>query len=375
MAIPQYLDGWAGFPGLADLAAPLMQGQQQTAKAGFSPVNYNFGATGYNPQGSGPINNLVNQATNRYSNFLSQPSFGTGYGSEALSRGLGYAPYFSAGLPGQTITRGMSAPGYFDFGSQAGAMNFLQRNVPFAESNPYLQSYMRAANQPLVQQFQEAVLPSIGDQFSQAGMIGSTRQGVAQGIAARGLADAISRNNVTLANEGYNQGLGAMMQSLGMGANAYEGALGRQLTAGQAGAQDYESALRRQLEAYGLGSSSDSERARAELLRLSGAGSAAELGLLPSQIVGGIGAQRQQQVQRGIDDAAGRWNYYQNLPLQQLDAYARLVGGIPLGGAGQETTKMPSTLLGNISGALGSIGGILNTAGTIGRMMGYPLPF
>ena len=339
---------------------------------GWSPVQYDPGTTGYNPTGIGPVSNLVNQATNRYMGALNNPNFGGGFENQALSRGLGYAPYFSQGLPAQTLRTGMTAPGYYGFGPQAQSLKFLQQSAPYVQSNPYLQSAMMAANIPAIQQFQEAIMPSIGDAFSQNGVTGSSRQGIAEGIAARGLAQTIANNNAQMASQGYTQGLNAMMQGLNMGQGDYQNALSRQLTAGQIGSSDYENALNRQLNAYNIGSNSDLNAAKAQLALLSGAGGIADLNMYPSSVMQQLGGQRQQQTQQAITDAMNRWNYYQNLPAQQLDTYARLIGGIPLGGAGTTTQQAPSSLLGNVTGALGSIGGLVNAGTALSSAMGGP---
>ena len=78
---------------------------------------------------------------------------------------------------------------------------------------------------------------------------------------------------------------------------------------------------------------------------LGGAENAARLGLMPAQVLEGIGAQRQQQTQRAIQDAMGRWDYAQQLPIQQLQRYAQMIGAVPTSSFGTQTTQQPGSLL------------------------------
>ena len=368
MAYTGYLDAWGGNPLSGFMQPNTSWGAMPAATPApayapvWNPPPQNLGATGYNPQGSGPLNDLSAAGVNRFSAFQ-QAAPNTGFENQALARGQTFAPYLSMGLPGQTVTRGMSAGDYFSGGPQQQSLNFLTQASPFAETNPYLTSFMQAAAQPLVQQFTEQAMPAIGSDFSMSGMTGSSRQGIAEGIAARGLADAISRSNLSLANSGYSQGLQAMMSGLQLGQGSYEDTLRRQLASAQLGSTDYEAALNRQLQGTQAGSSQYYQRALAENSLLGGAQDAARLGLMPSQIVGSIGDQRQQQSQRAIDDAMARWQYAQQLPIDQLNRYATTIGAIPTSNFGSETQKSPSSLLGTAAGALGSIGSISNSLG------------
>ena len=359
-----YTDPWTGTKPFAGAVDPMQMQAQQQALAAYSPPRYNLGVTGYNPQDSGPLSMLANTGRNRFQAFQqTQPQYGLA--DAAVARGQSYAPYLSMGIPGQTLTGAMTAGDYFSGGPQAQSLNFLTQAAPFAETNPYLQSFMRASAQPLVQQFTEEAMPSIGNAFSQAGLTGSSRQGIAEGIAARGLADAISRSNLALASQGYSQGLDAMMGGLGLGQGSYEDAMRRRLGAAELGSRDYESALARQLGGAETGSDQYMKRVAAELSMLGGAENAARLGLLPAQVLEGIGAQRQQQTQRAIDDARGRWDYAQQLPIQQLQRYAQTIGAIPTSAFGTQTTQQPGSLLGTIAGGLGSIGSIVDLWGSI----------
>ena len=318
------LNGGLSLPQAAQQLAP--QAYQQSAV--YTPVNYNLGETGYNPQDIGPLSYIADTAQNRFKSLLNQPLYGTGQENSALQRGLQYGPYFSYGAPAQSL-------------------NFLQTRAPFAESNPYLQSYMRAAAQPLLQDYTENILPAIGDRFSMSGMTGSSRHGIAEGIAARGVADAISRSNLALANQGYETGIGAMQNALGMGA------------------EDYSNTLSRMLDAYSKGGQQNYIRSLAETGLLGGAEAAGNIGLMPSQVIGSIGSQRQQQTQQAINDAMARWDYTQNYPYNQLNQFASLINGANSAGYNAQSQSAPSSLLGNIAGTLGTVGAISGSLGSI----------
>lgn len=271
--------------GLQNLQNQLPQ-QPDVSTAGSVPYNvqnpqYDLG-TQSAQMGSGPMQNIVNQSQGLYGSLLNQPGF------------------FNTPMGGQ-------------------GLQFLTQQAPYAGSNPYLQSYMKAAADPLIEQYQEQILPSLGDSASMAGQYGSSRQGIAEGIATKGLLDDISRQNTGLAQAGYTSGLEAMMGGLGLG---LRGDIAQQQQLGN---------------------------------MLGMAPEMAALGLMPSQALGQIGQQRQGQVQNLINDMMGRYNFYQQAPQQNLQNYASLIQGLNPGG-GTTTATTPTSqggLAGMLGGALG----------------------
>lgn len=75
------------------------------------------------------------------------------------------------------------------------------------ESNPALQEYINASNKQIAQQYTENILPQITSGAAATGGIGSSRQGVAEGITAGKTLDAIQRNTAQQQTEAYAQGL------------------------------------------------------------------------------------------------------------------------------------------------------------------------
>lgn len=67
-----------------------------------------------------------------------------------------------------------------------------------------------AITNPVQRQFSEEVLPQISDQFTQTGQPGSTRQGVAEGIAARGLGEELTRVGAELERDETQRQMQAM---------------------------------------------------------------------------------------------------------------------------------------------------------------------
>ncbi|HEX9465663.1 MAG TPA: hypothetical protein VGB82_23930 [Alphaproteobacteria bacterium] len=109
--------------------------------------------------------------------------------------------------------------------------------------------------------------------------------------------------------------------------------------------------------------------------QLKAAGLAPQTQGLQYQNIGAIsdaGAQLQNQQQQQINDAVARWNYQQQLPYQQLNNYAALVGG---NYGGTTTVQQPyfTNPTGNaLSGAVGGglLGGMLGPSLGIGSGFG-----
>jgi len=76
-----------------------------------------------------------------------------------------------------------------------------------AMDNPYLQQAMQSAIRPLTQNYQENVLSGITDQAVQAGQSGSNRQGIAEGIAARGYMDQVGDITNQMSYQNYGDAM------------------------------------------------------------------------------------------------------------------------------------------------------------------------
>lgn len=70
----------------------------------------------------------------------------------------------------------------------------------------------------------------------------------------------------------------------------------------------------------------------------------------------GVGQTREQQAQRGIEDAMARYQYEQNAPMTQLQNYQNLIAGFPMGST--QTTLTPYDAPSTAERFLGSAAGV-----------------
>jgi len=97
-----------------------------------------------------------------------------------------------------------------------GAQQALQFNLDptQAGNNPYLQRAMQSAIRPLTQNYQENVLSGITDEAIRSGQSGSSRQGIAEGIAGRGYLDQIGDITSRMAYGDYGAGMDRMGRAI-----------------------------------------------------------------------------------------------------------------------------------------------------------------
>lgn len=98
-------------------------------------------------------------------------------------------------------------------GNTQNALNFAL-DPQNSMSNPYLQGAMNSAIRPLTQNYQENVLSGITDGAVNAGQSGSSRQGIAEGIAARGYMDQVGDITNNMAYQNYNDGMNRMSNAV-----------------------------------------------------------------------------------------------------------------------------------------------------------------
>lgn len=96
------------------------------------------------------------------------------------------------------------------------ATNFGLGNVLYANSNPYLQSAIGAAVRPITQSYTDpnGVMAQIRQGAVEAGGVGGSREGIAQGVAAGRYAQAVGDTASKMANENYQQGLDTFEKTL-----------------------------------------------------------------------------------------------------------------------------------------------------------------
>lgn len=96
------------------------------------------------------------------------------------------------------------------------ASKFLLSDVLSPDSNPYLKQYIDAATRPINEQLTQGTLPSIRGEANTSGQFGSSRQGIAEGLAAQGASRAVGDTTANIATTAYGQGLDAQGRALAL---------------------------------------------------------------------------------------------------------------------------------------------------------------
>lgn len=89
-------------------------------------------------------------------------------------------------------------------------------NPKDASGNPYLNQAIGAALRPIKQAFSENTMSGITDEANMAGQHGGPRQGIAEGIAQRGLQDTIADVSSKMAFDDYNNQMQRQLQAFGL---------------------------------------------------------------------------------------------------------------------------------------------------------------
>ena len=194
--------------------------------------------------------------------------------------------------------------------------------APDVANNPYVQGMLEQQSNLLQRNFQES-LPGI-----RAGMLGvnerlgGSGQGVAEGIAMRGMQDALARSAASTQLNAYGQGLA--QQRFGLGA------------------------------APGM----------------------AQFGMMPANVLAGVGDIERSEAQRAIDEERARFEFGQEEPWRRLERQAALFNPLTLPYATQESTTKtsPSALqVGTqLAGAAVGLGGMFGGGGGGGGFAPMP---
>lgn len=166
------------------------------------------------------------------------------------------------------------------------AAGFGLADVLNPQTNQYLQDSVNQSIQPIIQNFQESVLPSLRSGAGNAGQYGGTRQGIAEGLATDRLGQTISNMVSNRYSDAYDRGL-----------------------------QTFEKTL--------------------ALLPQT-----AQLQTLQGTTLDAIGQQNQQQAQNELSAQIGQYNDLQNLDANKLAAYQQLIQG-NYGGQSSSTATGP----------------------------------
>lgn len=124
-------------------------------------------------------------------------------------------PFTAEQTQGQEMALAAAGGAQTDLASRGANMaRFLSGDVLYPESNPALQGYMDAAVRPITEQFTQSVLPNIRNSAVSTGNFGSSRQGIAEGVASQGYTRAVGDTTAKIASQGYGQGLDAFLKNL-----------------------------------------------------------------------------------------------------------------------------------------------------------------
>lgn len=102
-------------------------------------------------------------------------------------------------------------------GQGIGAANtFLGGDIWNPASNPNLQGAISAATRPITQNLTESILPSIRGEAGSTGNFGSSRQGIAEGLASGRASQAVGDTASKLVQDQYSTNVNAQLRALGM---------------------------------------------------------------------------------------------------------------------------------------------------------------
>lgn len=134
-----------------------------------------------------------------------------------LQEGSQIAGFDPLQTQGQNMVLGTTAGQQGVVGNAATGTNFLTSgDVLRPESNPALQGYIDAAVRPISENLTQLALPAIRSGATQAGQFGSSRHGIAEGLAIGKTNQAIGDTTSKIANTAYGQGLDAMQRGLAL---------------------------------------------------------------------------------------------------------------------------------------------------------------
>jgi hypothetical protein len=125
--------------------------------------------------------------------------------NDGVYRGAKPVGFGSDTLLGMDMMRQNAAQQQGQIAKTQAANDFTMTDAMYADKNPYLQSAMDAATRPMVQQFAESggALQGIRQGAMETGGYGGSRQGIAEGLATRGLQDKVMDVRASMANQNY----------------------------------------------------------------------------------------------------------------------------------------------------------------------------
>lgn len=179
-------------------------------------------------------------------------------------------------------------------------------------TNPVLKQQTAAAVRPIRQELMQEVMPGIRSNYVGNNMFGSSRQGIAEGMAMEEFLKQAQDATTELQMNAFDQGLGAMLSSLNKSQDTASSGVGAGLDAGSAATGNLFNAA---LEA------------------LTRTPSIAELSFLPGMTLEGIGQSQQGMDQALLNEKVNRYTSEQMLPFLKAQDIANLAFGMGGGSA------------------------------------------
>lgn len=126
----------------------------------------------------------------------------------------GFDPLQTAGQQQQLQAAANLSPQIQNFQNNLGFLASGAGSNPLA--NPYLQQTANAAINPLFQQLAQQTLPGIRSGAAASGNVGSSRQGIAEGLAQQGAFQAAGNTLGNIYSNAFQQGQSNQLQALSM---------------------------------------------------------------------------------------------------------------------------------------------------------------
>jgi hypothetical protein len=253
---------------------------------------------------------------------------------EQMKAGAGAYP----GMVGQFMP-GMEAGLQGALGAPQAALGMGLQDVM---SNPALTGAAGAIQSRVNRNLQENILPGLTSSYMGLGGIGGTRQGVAEGIAARGTSDVLAENLANMYGNAWSQGLGAETSRYNAGLGAQQGAFGAA-----------PGVLNTMLSQY----------------------------TQPAAMLGQAGGLERAEEQRALDEEMARFEFSQNEPFNRYSAGmgalmgpGQAFGSVSTTGT-QKSRGSPFENFGSLLGAGGAIGsGLFGQGGLLAGGNPYTTP-
>lgn len=383
---PYYLENAADFKKLIDAGSP--EFYQGSTVAGLSDATKQSQALA-TQYALGNNSNVLQNATNTANSIMTNG----GQNSQANSTisqlmnglGLGINPAL-AGINSQANNVANSAvPGQSTYNSvMNGGSNPAINNLNATASgqnigkNPYLELMVNNQQNAIADKLKNTTLPGLQSQAAAMGRTGSAAFAHQINSANNVAANEMGKVAADLYGNQYNQDTQNMLA-----ANQQVGALHNQDTANKLNAatsadssfQNYNTLLSnlygQQSNAYQQGVNNQFNNANLQMgaaqqasanaqnaanTQLNAANSAGQIyqnGLLPSQILGGVGAAQDLYNQELLNADIARWDYNQNKDLQNTANFQAFLNGQGLGTTSSQTKSSGSALGGIIQAGLG----------------------